>query len=736
MPFPKRTFGIKTKNLTHLIGLIRNDIYSDKILAVIREYACNAYDANVERGKGNVPIQISLPTLIEPNFKVRDFGKGLSKDEIEDIFISYGESTKRESNAFTGQLGIGSKSGFCYGTNFLVTSFNGGIKTTYDCVLDKLNVGECLELLSVPMKSTDQEGIEISIPVRIEDIERFKLKSFKFFKSWEVHPDIEGYSQDEIKAFYQKDEILFQGQGWKIYQNEYNSTGHVSNTPESQAVMGNIPYPLNWNTVNLASNSGTTKLMDYLKNSRLVMYFNIGELQFAPSREQLQYTDITNKAIDSKLAIILGEIEKVVIDKFSNCKNLHEAKILYSELFEGGFYAKNLSSLASYFKGRLTWNGIQIDSNHFTGFKDIDFLHGYTIPTVDPTKKDQDEEEEIKKKDVLTTYTYSYKVKKIKKNANNTITCNKLSKILLIDVYKNAKVKSAVSIVCRDASIKTIYVLQFGSSQVKDEVFAKLSLDSVPMTKYSSISGEIKSIPRKPKVLSATPTIVYKRCKSMMVSEVTSIGTYCRAKEILKSDSVDMDAGGYYFDLRGQMINRSLTDNILRKAASLNDFSEHQFTKIHGFTDNILNHKNFNKNKNWFEIERLLLDKLTKVATEEHFKWYMAYENIRTGKLPKNICTKIGSEPAFGPGHILKEYADIVNKIQLSSSNTCDLFNSGMYSGIYRPDIKLQVQKLTDLFRAIQKEYPLIMIVLGHEPSFINECVTYSLMIDKANKNV
>ena len=107
--FEESEFGIDQEDISFVIDLLRNQIYSNKPLAVIREYATNAVDAHAELGKGDEPIQVTLPTQFEPTFKVRDFGTGLSDEEIKNLYTRYCKSTKRNSNAFTGQLGIGCK---------------------------------------------------------------------------------------------------------------------------------------------------------------------------------------------------------------------------------------------------------------------------------------------------------------------------------------------------------------------------------------------------------------------------------------------------------------------------------------------------------------------------------------------------------------------------------------------------------------------------------------------------
>ena len=79
------SFGIKSSGLHHILGILRNQLYSDKELAVIREYSCNAVDAHTVAGHPERPIEVSLPTKMSLFFKVRDFGPALSESEIQEV---------------------------------------------------------------------------------------------------------------------------------------------------------------------------------------------------------------------------------------------------------------------------------------------------------------------------------------------------------------------------------------------------------------------------------------------------------------------------------------------------------------------------------------------------------------------------------------------------------------------------------------------------------------------------
>ena len=88
------SFGIKESGIGHIFHILRNQLYSDKETAVLREYATNAADAHVEVGTPDKPIEISLPSRFNPELKIRDFGPSLNEQEIKDIFAFYGESER------------------------------------------------------------------------------------------------------------------------------------------------------------------------------------------------------------------------------------------------------------------------------------------------------------------------------------------------------------------------------------------------------------------------------------------------------------------------------------------------------------------------------------------------------------------------------------------------------------------------------------------------------------------
>lgn len=308
------SFGIKQEGLAHIFNVLRNQLYSNKIMAVLREYSCNAVDAHTEAGIPDRPIQVTLPNRMSLELKIRDFGHGLSEEDIHNIYAFYGESTKRKSNALIGQLGLGSKSAFAYGDNFVINSFCDGKKTSYNAYIDATQVGQIAKLFSAP--STEENGVEIVIPVKLEDIQQFESTASKVFQYFKVRPAILGASIN-----FNEFKTLLNGDDWKIVQ----SNGRYDS--RCVAIMGNIGYAINADSLKFSHDSEDDEsCRSLLSNCSLEIDFNIGDLDIAASREGLQYTDRTIKNIKAKLVQVLGEIKSKFETELASCKSLWSAK--------------------------------------------------------------------------------------------------------------------------------------------------------------------------------------------------------------------------------------------------------------------------------------------------------------------------------------------------------------------------------------------------------------------------
>lgn len=171
--------GVEAKSMDLIISYLRDKIYTDKILAPIREYTCNAMDAMVEAGNTTDSVEVSLKKVGEAwMWAVRDYGNGLNDDDITDIFGCYGASRKRHSNDQIGSYGIGSGAGFAYGDSFYVNSYHNGTKSSYVCTLGKGENGVSVgEIYRVSQEPTNETGIEVSLEVKPYEVDTFHKKT-------------------------------------------------------------------------------------------------------------------------------------------------------------------------------------------------------------------------------------------------------------------------------------------------------------------------------------------------------------------------------------------------------------------------------------------------------------------------------------------------------------------------------------------------------------------------------
>ena len=145
--------------------IFRDNIYTDKILAVVREWVSNAVDEHLKHGIEQ-PVQTGVK---ESRFFVRDFANGLDDNGIRNVFGKYFRSTKSNSDQPIGGFGVGAKAGHCYQDVFYVTSFHNGTKTVYSCILggdeSGASIGQVIEMSQEP---TNESGLLVEIDIKVE----------------------------------------------------------------------------------------------------------------------------------------------------------------------------------------------------------------------------------------------------------------------------------------------------------------------------------------------------------------------------------------------------------------------------------------------------------------------------------------------------------------------------------------------------------------------------------------
>lgn len=226
--------GINVEKFKLISGILRDSIYSDKIMTPIRELIANAID---EHKKYNVQEDI-IVSLTTKSWSVRDFGRGLSESEVYSVFGMYLESTKDQSNDLIGGFGVGSKSMFAYDASTVatITSFFEGRQTVYSMFLDQ----EEIKIIKVAEKHSEEpSGMLVSFDIK--HYNEFFNKTTDFI--WRCRPEtkISFFVAGQKKEFLKREETIdFDGFSYSMFSIDY-SNGHYT---RYMVRMGDVCYLL------------------------------------------------------------------------------------------------------------------------------------------------------------------------------------------------------------------------------------------------------------------------------------------------------------------------------------------------------------------------------------------------------------------------------------------------------------------------------------------------------------
>ena len=78
----------RIRNSAKAFNILSSGLYANKIRAIIRELSCNAVDSHVAAGKAGVPFEVHLPNSLDPFFSIRDFGTGLTHEQVTNIYTT------------------------------------------------------------------------------------------------------------------------------------------------------------------------------------------------------------------------------------------------------------------------------------------------------------------------------------------------------------------------------------------------------------------------------------------------------------------------------------------------------------------------------------------------------------------------------------------------------------------------------------------------------------------------
>jgi hypothetical protein len=219
---------------------------------------------------------------------------------------------------------------------------NIGAKNTYSCYIDSDGSPQLQPFGSI--ETDEPNGLEVTFPVKTDDFQNFRKEAENVFRPFLVHPEIKGNNQYSKKEF----NILTESNDWQLV--ETTSEYRWNRETIRVAVQGNIEYPLDISILRHKLSQKAKTIVD--EDYRL--FFEIGELDIAASREGLGYDDMTINNIVAKIEKMADEIEEIHNKHIQSFETAYEARK----------YIRKLHSQSSIYNDfKFFYNDEEIDSS-------------------------------------------------------------------------------------------------------------------------------------------------------------------------------------------------------------------------------------------------------------------------------------------------------------------------------------------------------------------------------------
>lgn len=289
------SFKIKPEFLGKIFNII-SGFYSDVYGSPLRELLNNAWDAEIDAGVENPSPKIKYEDGV---ITISDKGTGMSKDFILNRYISAGDSTKNGSNNFIGGFGVGKLAILSYLKQINETQYNletivDGIKYYY--VIYKKDEIPNVNLL-FEEETTEPNGTSVSFPVPNNyHLGKFKeaiVNQLRFFEGIQL----EGFGV-ELKPFLKREH----------YCVDFNNFDYYS----PHCVVGKNIYKIDVSKFGL------------MGEGKILLYFNVGDVDLVENREELKYTQKTLDALVNKFNLVKRELETIYNEQNLEIESIFE----------------------------------------------------------------------------------------------------------------------------------------------------------------------------------------------------------------------------------------------------------------------------------------------------------------------------------------------------------------------------------------------------------------------------
>lgn len=328
------TLGISNDNAAKIFKVLTDSLYSAGASAMARELISNALD---EAPHASGPLEIAMPTRLNPVFTIRDHGRGMSHDFVMNRAFSLGDSTKdgrgRNDGARAdcadgtiGGFGLGLKTPFILADQFTITVYRGDHAQTY--VIDKPEGLPRVQTSAVMRRDLDtpETGTEITVscPVsRVDELRAGIIRTLQFLPASAYKISGGNVHMSPIE--------------WRYQSPAYSIT---RDSRESFILLGPIAYPIDWRAIGERAHGRYS----------LAFHLPAGALEVTGSREAIKWTprsvQIVNAAIDAAMADMQARVQS----QFVSVQTVYDALIMRHKLD----FECNLSG------GGIKWHGVEL----------------------------------------------------------------------------------------------------------------------------------------------------------------------------------------------------------------------------------------------------------------------------------------------------------------------------------------------------------------------------------------
>lgn len=456
--FEESRFSIEASAKAFFI--LSDGLYSNKILAVIRELSTNAYDSHVEAGKADAPFDVHIPTPLEPVFFIRDYGTSMNHEDCMQLYTTYFRSTRNNSNDAVGCLGLGSKAPFAYSDSFTVEAYLDGIRRLYTAYKDE--DGSPVFSLLDETPTTEVNGIKVSINVNSSDVNRFQSEASRVYEYFKVRPNFIGH-----KVYFKNVNKVLSGKNWYF----------DDNADSNLIIMGQIAYPID--TYQLIANLDTSfeRHRRFVEHSDgLRIFVNIGDVDITPSRESLSYSRETKNNILSIVESITHEIKDKIEEQIANQPSLFKARMKYVQISD---QCASISTAMESLQKSICWNDMKL----------FDSVAGEYVTT-----KDKIALNSLEKSAYRSKVDIKYNVERMHFSENARFFVDNLTRggLSRIRQYMKEKGGSQLSYVYKlkdNETIDNCDLLAMMGGASKEDVILTSTLDKVNYNRNSSYSG-------------------------------------------------------------------------------------------------------------------------------------------------------------------------------------------------------------------------------------------------------